>query len=45
LINMVDDDDLAATGRAIADVVHEYADVPRVVLARMLDAAVVDVVE
>jgi probable selenium-dependent hydroxylase accessory protein YqeC len=45
LINMVDDDDLAATGRAIADAVHERADVPRVVLARMLDAAVVDVVE
>jgi len=45
LINMVDDDDLAATGRAIADAIHERADVPRVVLARMLDAAVVDVVE
>src|SRR6056297_2046462 len=29
LINMVDDDDLAATGRAIADAVHERADVPR----------------
>ena len=45
LINMVDDDDLAATGRAIADTIHERADVSRVVLARMLDAAVVDVVE
>ena len=45
LINMVDDDDLAATGHAIADAVHERADVPRVVLARMLDAAVVDVIE
>jgi len=44
LINMVDDDELAATGRAIAAAVHDRADVPRVVLARMLDAEVVDVI-
>jgi probable selenium-dependent hydroxylase accessory protein YqeC len=45
LINMVDDDELAATGRAIAEAVHDRADVPRVVLARMLDPTVVDVIE
>jgi hypothetical protein len=41
---MVDDDELAATGRAIAAAVHDRADVSRVVLARMLDAEVVDVI-
>ncbi|WP_251329336.1 selenium cofactor biosynthesis protein YqeC [Haloplanus pelagicus] len=45
LINMVDDDDLAATGREIAAAVHARADVPRVVLARMADPSVVDVVD
>ena len=45
LINMVDDDELAATGRAIAEAIHDRADVSRVVLARMLDADVVDVIE
>ena len=45
LINMVDDEDLAETGRAIADAVHARADVSRVVLARMLDAELVDVID
>jgi probable selenium-dependent hydroxylase accessory protein YqeC len=45
MINMVDDEELAATGRAIAEAVHARADVPRVVLARMREPAVVDVVE
>jgi len=45
LINMVDDDELAETGRAIADAIHARADVSRVVLARMLDAELVDVIE
>jgi len=44
LLNMVDDDELAATGREIAAAIHDCADVPRVVLARMLDAEVVDVI-
>jgi probable selenium-dependent hydroxylase accessory protein YqeC len=44
LVNMVDTDELVETGRAIAAAVHDRADVPRVVLARMLDAAVVDVI-
>jgi len=44
LINMVDDDELAATGREIADAIHDRADVPRVVLARMIEPTVVDVV-
>jgi probable selenium-dependent hydroxylase accessory protein YqeC len=35
LVNMVDDDDLAAVGREIAREVHARADVPRVVLAEM----------
>ena len=35
VVNMVDDDDLAATGREIARAVLERADVPRVVLTRM----------
>ncbi len=37
LINMVDDDSLAATGREIADVIHGLADVPHVVLGKMCD--------
>jgi probable selenium-dependent hydroxylase accessory protein YqeC len=44
LVNMVDDAALAETGRAVADAVHDRADVPRVVLARMSDADVVDVI-
>jgi len=44
LINMVDDEDLAETGQAIAEAIHDRADVPRVVLARMLEPTVVDVV-
>jgi len=44
LVNMVDDDDLAATGREIAAAVHDRADVSRVVLARMADPSVVDVI-
>jgi probable selenium-dependent hydroxylase accessory protein YqeC len=44
LVNMVDDEELAATGRAIAAAVNDRANVPRVVLARMADSAVVDVV-
>jgi len=45
LINMVDDDELAETGRQIAEAIHDHADVPRVVLARMLEPTVVDVIE
>jgi len=45
LVNMVDDDELAETGRAIAEAIHDRADVPRVVLARMAVPAVVDVIE
>jgi probable selenium-dependent hydroxylase accessory protein YqeC len=45
LINMVDDDGLAETGRRIAEAIHDRADVPRVVLARMMDAEVVEVLE
>jgi len=45
LINMVDDEDLAATGRAIAETIHDRADVARVVLARMNEPRVVDVIE
>ena len=45
LVNMVDDDRLAATARAVARAVHERADVPRVVLAEMRAAdPVVEVV-
>lgn len=45
LVNMVDDADLEAAGRTIAAGVHERADVPRVVLARMnTDDPLVDVV-
>jgi len=45
LVNAVDDAADETAARAIARVVHERADVPRVVLARMLDGAIVDVVE
>lgn len=45
LINAVDDDADEETAREIARVVHERADVPRVVLARMIAGEVVDVVE
>ena len=44
LLNKVDDDEDEAVARDVADVVHERADVSRVVLARMADAEVVDVV-
>ncbi|WP_251341627.1 selenium cofactor biosynthesis protein YqeC [Haloplanus halophilus] len=45
LINMVDDEELAATGRDVAAAVHERADVSRVVLARMAEPEVVDVID
>jgi probable selenium-dependent hydroxylase accessory protein YqeC len=45
LVNMVDNEDLAATGREIAAAVHDRADVPRVVLARMIGPEIVDVIE
>ena len=45
LINAVDDDADEAVARSIARVVHDRADVPRVVLARMIAGEVVDVVE
>ncbi|PAU84601.1 putative selenium-dependent hydroxylase accessory protein YqeC [Halorubrum salipaludis] len=45
LVNAVDDADDEATAREIARVVHERADVPRVVLARMIEGEIVDVVE
>lgn len=44
LINKVDDADDERVAREIARGIHERADVERVVLARMVDAAVVDVV-
>jgi probable selenium-dependent hydroxylase accessory protein YqeC len=45
LLNMVDDDDLAATARDVAsEILARRQDVPRVVLARMDRAEVVDVV-
>ncbi|MDZ5812102.1 selenium cofactor biosynthesis protein YqeC [Halorubrum sp. AD140] len=44
LVNAVDDDADEAVAREIAAVVHERADVPKVVLARMIDGEVVDVV-
>lgn len=44
LVNAVDDAADEAVAREIAAVVHEHADVPRVVLARMIDAEVVAVV-
>jgi probable selenium-dependent hydroxylase accessory protein YqeC len=45
VVNMCDDDALAAVGRRVAAGVLERADVPRVVLARMNRGRVVDVVE
>lgn len=46
LVNMVDDEKLEAVGREIAEGIHERANVPRVVLARMnTDDPLVDVVE
>lgn len=45
LVNKVDDAADERVARAVAAAVHENADVPRVVLARMADATVVDVVE
>lgn len=44
LINAVDDAGDEAVAREVAQVVHERADVPRVVLARMIAGEVVDVV-
>ncbi|MFB6108978.1 MAG: selenium cofactor biosynthesis protein YqeC [Haloplanus sp.] len=44
LVNMVDDEELEAVGRDVAETVHARADVERVVLARMNEATVVDVV-
>ncbi|WP_336358204.1 selenium cofactor biosynthesis protein YqeC [Haloarcula sp. CGMCC 1.6347] len=35
LLNMVDDADLEASARAVAEAIHDRADVPRVVLAEM----------
>lgn len=46
VLNKVDDPDLAATAREVAGLVHDRADVPGVVLARMTaDEPLVDVVE
>jgi probable selenium-dependent hydroxylase accessory protein YqeC len=45
LVNAVDDADDEATAREIARVVHERADVSRVVLARMIEGEIVGVVE
>ncbi|GAA0510254.1 probable selenium-dependent hydroxylase accessory protein YqeC [Halorubrum aquaticum] len=45
LLNMVDDDADEAVAREVAAAIHERADVPRVVLARMREPAVVAVVE
>ncbi|ELY71079.1 selenium cofactor biosynthesis protein YqeC [Natrinema versiforme] len=45
LLNMVDDEALAATARRVADEIHERADVPRVVLAELrADRPIVDIV-
>ncbi|WP_255191849.1 selenium cofactor biosynthesis protein YqeC [Natronobeatus ordinarius] len=44
LLNKVDDGEDEAVAREIAATIHEHADVPRVVLARMHDASVVDVI-
>lgn len=44
LLNKVDDGEDAAVAREIARGVHERADVDRVVLARMVDAKVIDVI-
>ncbi|SMO69452.1 selenium cofactor biosynthesis protein YqeC [Halorubrum cibi] len=45
LLNMVDDDADEAVAREVAAAIHERADVPRVVLARMREPAVVAIVE
>ena len=45
LVNAVDDADDEANARAIARVVHERADVSRVVLARMIEGEIIAVVE
>ena len=45
LVNAVDDADDEAVAREIAERVHEHADVPTVVLARMIEGEIVDVVE
>jgi len=46
LLNMVDNAELEATARSIAAEIHRAADVPRVVLTRLLDEQpVVDVIE
>jgi probable selenium-dependent hydroxylase accessory protein YqeC len=45
LINAVDDDADASVARDVARMVHERAEVPRVVLARMIAGEVVDIVE
>ncbi|MFC5278602.1 selenium cofactor biosynthesis protein YqeC [Halorubrum rubrum] len=45
LVNMVDDEADEAIARDVAAAIHEHADVPRVVLARMREPAVVAVVE
>lgn len=44
LINKVDDGDDEAVAREIAAAIHDRTDVPRIVVARMADAEVVDVV-
>lgn len=44
LLNKIDDDGDEAVAREIAEVVHDRADVTRVVAARMVDAEVIDVV-
>ena len=44
LLNKVDDSEDERVARGIADGIHERADVERVVLARMADAEVVDVI-
>jgi probable selenium-dependent hydroxylase accessory protein YqeC len=45
VVNMCDDEALTARARAVAERVHELADVPRVALTRMDLGQVVDVVE
>jgi probable selenium-dependent hydroxylase accessory protein YqeC len=45
VINMCDDEELTAVGRDVAEAVLDRADIPRVVLTRMDEGRVVDVVE
>ncbi|OYR57916.1 selenium cofactor biosynthesis protein YqeC [Halorubrum halodurans] len=45
LVNMVDDEADEAVAREVAAAIHDHADVPRVVLARMREPTVVAVVE